>query len=327
MNNQETLVSIIIPAFNAERYLHQTLESLATQTYRNLEIILVDDGSQDATYKIAFNFQKSNNKLKILRQKQNEGESSAINLGWVHAKGKFICVISHDDPQDVQWLNSMMNFIEINPGFILYYSDRIKINSDGQVISFDYLYDWSLQTLIGKMICIASTGTLIDKTMLPTNFLPRDTRLRQCSDLKQMLQLAKYGQGCKAEGVFSKWRFHSSNLSFSIPFDEKAKEFETFTIDWLEKNYPLASYPYLNAHSGVYISLQLVKWAFQQLQLSHAFYQVWLIRDSIKKLLFRSGRVLFLQTALVILINKVANTSYSWFGKIPRELSKNPCQN
>jgi glycosyltransferase involved in cell wall biosynthesis len=273
MNNQEILVSIIIPAFNAERYLNQTLESLATQTYRNLEIILVDDGSQDTTYEIACNFQKSNNKLKILRQKQNEGESSAINLGWVHAKGKFICVISHDDPQDVQWLTSMMNFIEINPGFILYYSDRIKINSKDQVISFDYLYDWSLQTLIGKMICIASTGTLIDKTMLPTNFLPRDTRLRQCSDLKQMLKLAQYG------------------------------------------------------HSGIYIALQLVKWAFKQLQFSHAFYQVWLMRDSIKKLLFRSGRVLFLQTALVILINKVANTSHSWFGKIPRELSKNPCQN
>jgi len=327
MNKKETLVSIIIPAFNAEKYLYQTLESLASQTYKNLEIILVDDGSKDTTYEIAVNFHKTRKNLKIFSQKENEGESSAINIGWVHATGDYVCIISHDDPQDVGWLSSMMTFIEREPEYILYYTDRMRIDSKDRVVSLDYLYDWSLTTLIGKMICIASTGTIINKRMLPKNFLPRDPKLKQCSDLKQMLTLARYGDGCKFHGVFSKWRFHSSNLSFSRSFDEKAEEFEVFTTEWLDKNYPLASYPFLNAHSGIYIALQLIKWAFQQLQFFDALNQLALKKDSIKKLIFRSGKIRFLQTALMIVINKIARTSYSWFGKIPRELTQHPRQN
>jgi hypothetical protein len=216
----------------------------------------------------------------------------------------------------------MMSFIEEKPDYILYYTDRIKIDRNDRVICLEYLYDWSLTTLIGKMICIASTGTIINKSILPKDFLPRDTRLKQCSDLKQMLTLAQYGDGCKVHGVFSKWRFHSSNLSFSKPFDEKAKEFEIFTTEWLDKNYPQASYPFLNAHAGIYIALQLIKWAFQQLRFFDALGQLALKKDSIKKLIFRSGRIRFFQTALVIVTNKVARTSYSWFGEIPRELTQ-----
>jgi glycosyltransferase involved in cell wall biosynthesis len=327
MNNPETLVSIIVPAFNAERYLHQTLASLDLQTYKNLEIILVDDGSQDATYEIASNFQKSNNRLRIFRQQHNEGESAAINLGWVHAKGKFVCIISHDDPQDLEWLTFIMNFIEKDPSHILYYSDRMKIDSTDKFVSFDRLYEWSLQTLIGKMICIASTGTLINKSLLPIDFLPRDTRLKQCSDLKQMLTLAQYGNGCKVKGVYSKWRIHSTNLSYSKPFVEKADEFETFTVNWLDEFYPNVNYPYLNAHAGIYIALQLIKWAFQQLHFHEALEQIWLKKKTIKHLILRSGKTRFFQTVLVIVINKALNKSYSWFGKIPREFSKHSQHN
>lgn len=91
MNNQK-LVSIIIPCYNAEKTLEKTLESIFNQTYRNYEIIAVNDGSTDETLNILNNYK---NKITIINQ-ENKGASAARNCGFKESKGQYLLFCDAD---------------------------------------------------------------------------------------------------------------------------------------------------------------------------------------------------------------------------------------
>lgn len=89
------LVSVVVPVYNAEKYIKETMMSIANQTYSNLEIILVDDGGTDNSIRIAESV-LVNNQYQIIQQ-TNMGLSAARNTGIVNATGKYICFVDSDD--------------------------------------------------------------------------------------------------------------------------------------------------------------------------------------------------------------------------------------
>lgn len=89
-------VSIIVPIYNVAKYLPACLDSILSQTYSNLEIILVDDGSTDNSGQIADNYATKDSRIKVVHQK-NRGQSAARNCGLVMATGDFISFIDADD--------------------------------------------------------------------------------------------------------------------------------------------------------------------------------------------------------------------------------------
>ena len=90
------LVSIIVPVYNVEKYLDRCIESITTQTYEYLEIILVDDGSSDHCPKICDNWKEKDNRIKVFHKK-NGGVSSARNIGLDNSNGQYITFIDSDD--------------------------------------------------------------------------------------------------------------------------------------------------------------------------------------------------------------------------------------
>jgi len=92
----DELVSVIIPVYNVEKYLDACVESVLRQTYKNLEIILVDDGSTDNSGKICDKYKLIDNRVKVIH-KENGGLSSARNAGLDICKGEFISFIDSDD--------------------------------------------------------------------------------------------------------------------------------------------------------------------------------------------------------------------------------------
>lgn len=86
------LISVVIPAFNSERYLRKCINSVLDQTYKNLEIIIVNDGSTDKTGEIALQYNNV-----VLLNKENGGLCSARNYGVKHAKGKYVVLLDSDD--------------------------------------------------------------------------------------------------------------------------------------------------------------------------------------------------------------------------------------
>lgn len=92
----QELISIIVPVYNAERYLSRCLESIINQTYSYLEIILVDDGSNDASGRICARYAKQDARIKVIHQ-ENRGAAAARNQGLAIAKGELIGFVDADD--------------------------------------------------------------------------------------------------------------------------------------------------------------------------------------------------------------------------------------
>ncbi|MCI8955895.1 MAG: glycosyltransferase family 2 protein [Eubacterium sp.] len=93
---EKDLISVVIPVYNAEEYIKRCLESIQKQTYDNLEIIVVNDGSTDHTQKVVGEMQQQDERIKLI-QKENEGVSAARNDGVLAATGKYIYFIDSDD--------------------------------------------------------------------------------------------------------------------------------------------------------------------------------------------------------------------------------------
>ncbi|MCR8968935.1 glycosyltransferase family 2 protein [Facklamia sp. 7083-14-GEN3] len=103
--------SIIIPLFNSEKYIKETLESIINQKFQNFEIIVVDDGSTDSSAKIIKEFYGDNNKIKY-HYKINEGASIARNFGLEKALGKYVIFFDSDDILNPNSLSVIYKFIK-----------------------------------------------------------------------------------------------------------------------------------------------------------------------------------------------------------------------
>ena len=90
------LISIIVPVYNVEKYIHECVDSIINQTYKNIEIILVDDGSPDNCGKICDEYAKKDNRIKVIH-KPNGGLSDARNHGIDVANGEWLMFIDSDD--------------------------------------------------------------------------------------------------------------------------------------------------------------------------------------------------------------------------------------
>ena len=90
------LISIIIPVYNSEKYIKRCLDSIVTQSYKNIEIIVIDDGSTDDSKNICENYSKIDSRIKVINKK-NEGVSSARNDGIKNANGEYLMFVDADD--------------------------------------------------------------------------------------------------------------------------------------------------------------------------------------------------------------------------------------
>ncbi len=106
------LVSIIIPVYNAERYLKDTINTFLNQTYKNWEAIFVDDCSTDNSKKIIINYSKKDKRIKYFCQDKNGGPALARNKGVDLAKGQFICYMDADDLWQKNKLEKQIEFMK-----------------------------------------------------------------------------------------------------------------------------------------------------------------------------------------------------------------------
>ena len=109
----EELISVIIPVYNVEKYLKECLDSVINQTYKNIEIILVNDGSTDNSRDICESYAKLDNRIKVIN-KENAGVSSARNRGVEEAKGEWITFIDADDWVESEYCSKLYQEVKSN---------------------------------------------------------------------------------------------------------------------------------------------------------------------------------------------------------------------
>ena len=102
------LISVVVPVYNIEKYVGKCIESILCQTYTNIEVIIVNDGSTDNSLSVCHMYQKKDKRIKIIN-KDNGGLSEARNYGLHTAKGEYICFIDGDDYIHSKMLENMLN--------------------------------------------------------------------------------------------------------------------------------------------------------------------------------------------------------------------------
>ena len=144
-------ISIIIPAYNASKYITRTLDSVCNQTYKNLEIIVVDDGSSDNTLEICKEQSEKDNRIKVFH-KENEGVTLARDMGISMATGELIGFIDADDTIDPE----MYEYL---------YNNLVKYDADISHCGYKTIKENGEENLFygtGKLIIQSNTDGIID---------------------------------------------------------------------------------------------------------------------------------------------------------------------
>lgn len=141
--------SVVIPTYNAEVYIKSTIESVLNQTHQDLECIVVDDGSTDATLAVLRGI--SDNRVKVITQENSGGPARPRNVGLAAARGEYIFLLDADDIMLPEKIEISVSTLDRNPDADLLFSNFCSINELGKLIEINYLesYDtlWQLTNL------------------------------------------------------------------------------------------------------------------------------------------------------------------------------------
>jgi len=161
-------VSIVVPAFNAENTLSETLESIREQTFHNWECLVVDDGSTDDTAGIADSFCKLDNRFGLVT-KQNGGTASAYNAGVRLAQGQLISICSADDMLMPEHIGGLYESATTGNEYSIFFSNGYYLHSDGGKTAVYKSEQWenerelSFEEMIGD--CSFGVGALYRRTL------------------------------------------------------------------------------------------------------------------------------------------------------------------
>ncbi len=125
---EDGLCSIIMPAYNSEKYIDEAIESVIKQTYKNWELIIVNDASTDGTEKIIKSYQKKDKRIKLISLPKNQGVANARNAAIQNAKGRYIAFLDADDYWEKEKLQEQIRFMK-NKNITFSYHDYKLLNT------------------------------------------------------------------------------------------------------------------------------------------------------------------------------------------------------
>jgi len=124
-------VSVIIPCYNLAKYLPDAIESVINQSYKNLEVVVVDDASPDNTTDIALSYSKRDPRVRVLKNKKNKYLAEALNIGISKAKGEYILPLDADNMLAPDSLETLVNALDNNRAIDIVYGSMKVIEEDG----------------------------------------------------------------------------------------------------------------------------------------------------------------------------------------------------
>lgn len=133
--NTDDLISVIIPAYNHEKYIEECIRSIIAQTYQNIELLVIDDGSKDGTFKKLLELKPECEKRfvrVVFETQENSGTRITLNRLLDMTKGKYIYSLASDDAAKPQAIETLYSFLSENPDYVLAVGDDEIINADSK---------------------------------------------------------------------------------------------------------------------------------------------------------------------------------------------------
>ena len=210
MNNKSInkVVSIVTPVYNGQDFIEETINSVLSQDYENIEYIVVNDGSTDDTYKI---LSKYKDHIKIINQ-DNSGQSSALNNGWGLASGDYIGYLSADDTYELNAISNLVECLESNPNAILSYGDWSLIDSNSKQLRGIPGSDYSKFDLKNRLACVVGPGSIFKRDIY-SEYGGWDTDYRKVPDFEYFFRICESGDFIRVKRKLANFRIHSNSYS------------------------------------------------------------------------------------------------------------------
>lgn len=240
------LISIIVPAYNAESHIKEAIESVLNQTYENLEIIVVDDGSSDKTSEIIKSIQDPR---VVYFYQGNQGQSAARNTGIKATKGKYVAFLDSDDLFLPEKLEEQIGFLESHPDCEVCYCKIYHFyNKETEKLFYNPIESHS-GFIFDKLLernFINPLSVVLRKEIL-TKYGGFKNDWRRCDEQYLWLKLAFHQvKFCYLDKVLAYYRIHQKSLSGQAQYlketAEKTLELLDLVKSWLKpeerKRYP-----------------------------------------------------------------------------------------
>ncbi|CAN7278809.1 glycosyltransferase family 2 protein [Paenibacillus sp. LjRoot56] len=222
--DQDARVSVIIPLYNHEKFISEAISSVLNQSYANLELIIIDDGSKDSSYSIAESFKDSRI---ILLKHENRGAHHTINRGLEMASGEYLTILNSDDSFEKDRLEKCLNYLRTNTDTHLVCSYIKLINEVGSGLGvkkgWENMEPWPIAH---KDKSFAKNKDFI-RNLLMSNFISTTSNmvftkelyrhiggmrnLRFAHDWDFALRAAEYGKCAIIESALMRYRLHGTN--------------------------------------------------------------------------------------------------------------------
>ena len=169
-------ISVIVPVYNAEKYLHRCVDSILAQTFTDFELLLVDDGSKDNSGVICDEYAARDSRVCVFH-KENGGVSSARNVGLDNAKGEWVTFIDSDDYVLSAFLATFVDLCKSNPDlYIQGIIPNYEISSEYKITQSSFNYEGNVEGAMSLLSNCQMTGALYNKMF--KNSIIRDNNLR-----------------------------------------------------------------------------------------------------------------------------------------------------
>ena len=238
----EKLVSIIVPVFNSEKYLEECVDSLINQKYKNIEIILIDDGSKDSSKYICENYAKKDKRI-VFISKKNSGVSQTRNLGIKRAKGHFIVFVDSDDIVNCDYISILVKNFQLGSLVVCKYkvfeNEAPKVFINNQKISIiddsDYIELYNFK-LLNTPCCKLFVKSIIEKYNIKF-----DENLSMGEDLLFNFEYFKFIKQVKI--VDSELYYYRAHISKSLTtnYSETAQDIQLMLADKISEYFSATS--------------------------------------------------------------------------------------
>jgi GT2 family glycosyltransferase len=226
-----SLVSIVVPVYNAAPFVAETLESLLSQDYAPLEVIVIDDGSTDDSLAV---IQRYADRCQVLTQK-NQGQAATLNRGWNIARGALLGYLSADDTIEPAAIGCMTEALQTYPGAILAYPDFWLIDQHSRRFREVVAPEFNYADMLLNGICPVGPGMLFRRVAYERagGWNPS---FRQIPDYEFLLRIGMYGGGHHVPRRLASFRVHDGSQTFALADTPRVLEHEKVITEFYARD-------------------------------------------------------------------------------------------
>lgn len=232
------LVSVVLPAYNAEKYLAEAIESIVNQTFKDFELIIINDCSKDQTLRIAQEYAKKDARILVLNNEENLRLSKTLNKGISYSKGKYIARMDADDVSTPERFKLQVDYLESHPDVGILGGSMLITDESGNVTGRrNYARDdKSLRKLIFNVSPFCHPAVMIRKEVLEKSGL-YNPNSNPAEDLDIYFRIGKYSKFANLSDVLLRYRILPTSMTNS-----GIKNMELMSIKLRLKNATLNEY-------------------------------------------------------------------------------------